>query len=60
MTRFLNYWTRRAAPLLGAGMLLQAGGCAMDPNAVFGGVFTSILNSLIANFVFGAFNLVGP
>ncbi len=51
---------RRSLPLLGAGMLLQAGSCAVDTNALAAGLATSVVNSLISSFVFGAFNLVGP
>ena len=52
--------TRRVSPLLGAGILLQTGGCVIDTNAIFSGLLTSIANNLISSFVFGAFNVVGP
>ena len=48
---------RRIAPLLGAGMLLQTGGCNLDINTLAAGLATSIVNNLITNLVFGAFNL---
>jgi len=48
---------RSFATLAGAGVLLQAGGCGLTPTDLVGGLFTSIVNSTIANFVFGAFGL---
>lgn len=51
---------RRVSPLLGAGILMQTGACALDTNAIFTGLITSISNSLISSIVFGAFNVVGP
>ena len=45
--------------MLGAGMLLQAGGCNPDINALAAGLATSITSNLITNLVFGAFNLGG-
>ena len=39
-------------------MLLQAGGCALDPATLAAGVLTSIANNWIGGYVFGAFNLV--
>ena len=45
---------RKAALLLGAGMLLQTGGCD-----VTGGLLSSILAALISSFVTGAFNVSG-
>lgn len=49
--------SRRVATVLGAGVLLQAGGCVSNPSELFGGLVTSAVNSIIANFVFGAFGL---
>jgi hypothetical protein len=48
---------RRATTVLGAGVLLQAGGCVSNPSELFGGLVSSVVNSAIANFVFGAFGL---
>ena len=57
MTRRFEWITRRAAPLLAAGMLLQAGGCSIDPTAVTGGLLTTIANTLLTTYVYGAFNI---
>jgi len=51
---------RRIVPVLGMGMLMQGGGCALDTNALTAGLATYIANSLISSLVFGSFNLVGP
>lgn len=59
MLNRLHRLARRTAPLLGAGMLLQTGGCTVDTTAIFSGLVTSIANSLISSIVFGAFNVVG-
>ena len=45
---------RKAALLLGAGMLLQTGGCDIT-----GGLLSSILTTLITSLVAGAFNVSG-
>ena len=60
MTKRMYLIARRVVPLLSAGMLLQAGGCAVDTNALFTGLATAIANNLISSFVFGSFNLAGP
>ena len=57
MSQRINRMFRRFAPVLGAGMLLQAGGCNLDINTLAAGLVTSIANNLITNLVFGAFNL---
>ncbi len=57
MTRRCNLIVRKLSPLLGAGLLLQAGSCAIDPAAVTQGLLSSILNQLIAGVVFGLFNI---
>jgi len=59
MNRFYAL-ARRTAPPLGAGMLLQTGGCPIDTTTLAAGLLTSIANSLISNIVFGAFNVIGP
>ncbi len=56
MNRF-RLLARRALPLLSAGVLLQAGSCAIDTQSIAQGVATSVLNSLISSLVFGAFGL---
>jgi hypothetical protein len=58
MMKRLNPLLRKAAPLLAGGMLLQAGGCTLDPATLAAGVLTSITNNWIGGYVFGAFNLV--
>ena len=57
MNQRINRMFRRIAPVLGAGMLLQSGGCNLDINTIAAGLATSIVNNLITNLVFGAFNL---
>ena len=57
MTGCWNSFVRKAAPLLGAGLLLQAGSCTLDVNSLAAGLFTSIANNLIASYVFGVFNV---
>ena len=57
MTRRWNLLVRKMSPLLAAGMLLQAGSCAVDPNAIAQGLFSAIVNQLISNLVFGLFNI---
>ena len=57
MSQRINRMFRRIAPVLGAGILLQTGGCNLDINTLASGLVTSIANNLITNFVFGAFNL---
>ena len=60
MTKRMYSIARRVVPLLGAGMLLQAGGCTFDNNALLTGLVTTIANNFISSYVFGSFNLVGP
>ncbi len=50
-------WTQKASLVVAAGMLFQAGGCTFDTNSIFSGLTTQIVGSLVADFVFGAFNL---
>ena len=59
MMNRLHLLARRTAALLGAGMLLQAGGSNNDTNAIFSGLVTSVAYSLISSIVFGAFIVVG-
>ncbi len=60
MTKRMYSIARRVVPLLGAGMLLQAGGCTLDSTALLTGLTNAIASNLISSFVFGSFNLVGP
>ena len=57
MSQRINRMFRKIAPVLGAGMLLQTGGCNLDINTLTAGLVTSIVNNLITNLVFGSFNL---
>jgi len=57
MTMRMNRVLRRVAPLLSAGVLLQAGGCAFDTNTLVLGLLTSIAQSIITDLVFGLFNV---
>lgn len=52
--------SRKLAPLLSAGVLLQATGCQLDATSIAGGLGTLIANNLISGLVFGVFNLGGP
>ncbi len=58
MTNRLYFFGRRWAAIMGAGMLLQAGTCTLDTNALAANLTTSIIQNVLANFIFGAFNLV--
>jgi len=42
---------------LGAGVLLQAGGCTVDINSLAAGLTQSIINTIVADFIFGIFNV---
>ena len=57
MSNRLNRLMRRVTPFLGAGMLLQAGGCTVNFNELFAGLATSVVNELITGIIFGAFNI---
>lgn len=57
MTYRLHSIMRRLGPLLGAGILLQASGCQFNPSELAAGLTTTVLNNLIASFVFGVFNV---
>ena len=60
MTRRFHYFVRRMVPVVSAGYLFQTPGCAVDTNAPFASLATSIANQFISSIVFGAFNLAGP
>ncbi|UCC29812.1 MAG: hypothetical protein JSU86_16600 [Phycisphaerales bacterium] len=57
MMRHWNSIVRKMAPVLGAGLLLQAGGCSVDLSAIGQGLLTSIATNLISSIVFGLFNV---
>lgn len=48
---------RGLATILSAGALLQTDGCLSNSDELFGGLIASVLNTVIANFVFGGFGL---
>ncbi len=48
---------RTLAAFSSAGLLLQAGGCAVDVNALGQSLVTSTVNSLLTSWVFGLFNI---
>lgn len=53
MSKRLTFLMRRVSPILGAGYLLQAGGCTLLDTGTLGQDFvTSIVNSVISGFVF--------
>lgn len=54
----LYIWGRRSAAVVTAGMLFQAGGCAVDSQALALNLVGTILQNLVATLVFGSFNLV--
>lgn len=59
MTRRLQKLTRKSYPLLAAGILLQTGGCTVDLNTLVSGLATSIVNTFVADLIFGIFNVGG-
>lgn len=56
MNHRLGVITRKLAPILAAGILLQTGGCTT--NNLLVNVFSAVTGSVIQEFVFGAFNLI--
>ena len=59
MTKRFNYIVRRIVPIVSAGLLFQANGCAYDTNSLVAGLASTIANQLISSLVFGAFNVTG-
>ena len=57
MTRLYN-WSRRGAAIATMGMLLQAGGCAIDTQSLAVTLFGTILQNLVGTLVFSSFNLI--
>ena len=49
---------KRCTAVVSAGVVFQAAGCQVNTQELGATLFTSVLNNLIANFVFGAFNLL--
>ena len=58
MTKHLYFIGRRWAAIMSAGVLLQAGSCSLDTNALATNLSTAIIQNVLANFIFGAFNLI--
>jgi hypothetical protein len=58
MTNRLYFFGRRWAAIMGAGVLLQAGSCSLDTNALAVNLTTAIIQNVLANLVFGSFNLI--
>jgi len=59
MTKRLTFIARRIVPMVSAGLLFQANGCA-DTNSLVAGLASAIANNLISSFVSGFFNVAGP
>lgn len=59
MTKRFQYIVRRIVPMVSAGFLFQASGCALDTNALLGTLASQIANQFIQSLVFGAFNVGG-
>ncbi len=57
MTHCLQRLARKSYPFLAAGMLLQAGSCTIDPNTLAAGLSQSIVNTFVADLIFGIFNV---
>ena len=57
MTKRWKAIVRRAAPVLSAGLLFQASGCALDPVALTQGLVTVFMNDVIFSIVYGIFNI---
>ena len=57
MTKRWKAIVRRVVPVLSAGVLLQANGCALDPVALTQGLLTTVVNDVINSIVFGIFNV---
>ena len=53
------YWrTFRYSAMITAGTLMQAGGCAVDGQAILNEAAINILQALVSTFVFQSFNLI--
>ncbi len=55
--RVEKFVSRRLAPLLTAGMLLQVGGCETTAGEIAAGLAAAVVTQLINGIVFAAFNL---
>ena len=59
MTNRWNVLMRKVAPLLSAGMLLQAGGCSFNTDAIVQSLVLGVANDLVASILFGIFPAAG-
>jgi hypothetical protein len=50
---------RKVAPLMSAGMLLQAGGCSFNTDAIVQSLILDVANDLVASILFGIFPAAG-
>ena len=55
--KLYNKMYRVIAPVVAAGVLLQAGGCTFDLNTVAAGLVNSIAMNFLTSLIFGVFNL---
>lgn len=55
MARRYNAFLKKITPFLGAGLLLQTGGC--DLSGSFAGLLTSVAQAIIQDVVLGVFGL---
>ena len=53
MTNAYRCFTKRLAPILAAGMLLQASSCALDTAALTTGLVNTIASNIISSLEFG-------
>ena len=59
MTNRWNALMRKVAPLLSAGMLLQAGGCSFNTDTIVQSLVLGVANDLVASILFGIFPAAG-
>ena len=54
----LYLWSRRFAAVATTGVVFQTTGCAIDSQELAATLIGTLIQNLVATFVFGAFNLV--
>ncbi len=57
MAKHFDSFVRKTAVIFSAGMLLQVGACSTDVSANGSAVLSLIMQRLISDIVFGAFNV---
>ncbi len=57
MAKHFDSFVKKTAAIFSAGMLLQVGGCGTDITADGSALLSLILQRLISDIVFGAFNV---